>query len=54
MLLAKNIGFSMFNELIGPADPFDLGVDLAIVKQFDDGSAEAIGKNVIFEGAHHL
>ena len=42
---------AMFDEFVGPGDAFDGGVDAVVVEEFDDGCAEAVEEDVVFEGA---
>ena len=42
VFLAENVHLSVFDELVGPADPLDRSVDAGVVEEFDDGRAEAV------------
>ncbi len=41
----------MLDEVVGPADPYDRGVDARVVQVLDDRAAEAVVQDVILEGA---
>lgn len=49
MLGAKDLGLSMLHEFIGPTDSLDGSMDDFVVEKFDDGKAESIEEDVVFE-----
>ena len=52
--LHENVRLAVFDEFIRPADALDRRGDAGVVQQFDHAAAEAIVKDVVLEGAHHL
>lgn len=54
MELVEDLRLAVFDELVRPADALHAGGDACIVEVLDAGSAEAIGEDVILEGAEHL
>lgn len=54
VFLPQHRHIAMFDKFIRPPDAFHGGVDPLVVKEFDDRGAEAIGQDVILEGAHDL
>jgi hypothetical protein len=54
MLLAQDRNGAVFDELIGPADADDRGVDHLRVDMFHDRATETVVQNVIFDRGHDL
>ena len=52
VFLPEDLGASVFDEFIGPADTFDRSADDIVVEKFDDGKSEAVVEDVIFESAN--
>ena len=48
---AEDVGFSVFDELVRPADALDGRVDAGGMKVLDDAGAEAVEQDVVLEGA---
>lgn len=52
VLFPEDVGASVLDELIGPADAFDLGFETRIIEMLDHRAAEAVADGVVLEGHH--